>query len=466
MSAEVVNPFPNDPVNAGIDPKAGSALLYRQATGFERALADVDAQRLTAVYAELVRDQWDPDRISGRNLAYLAWAVGCNLWEADWDETFRRWWVKNQWTLKAQRGSALGLKRFVAAVKAETRRLIVPPASTYLLRSDTDAERAAYVARFPQLRVYPYVARETLPWLCYAGGRRVDGEGHRVWHKNGSFLGPLRPAFPTVQNQGGNYTRTAALWDRGVETTLTVRKIARVRGGEGAGWGFTPGVSAYDEQVVLPLEERLCLLRPARYLGAGAKRGVFPNEEPALRTVTIARSGPLELTQGKAQYQTVAPDVELLKLEPELVKEHHQARPAELYASRRQYLCGKFLPRSNAWRHVYERWYVFDADRVPEYRRKGVYLNHTRLGIDKFTAEVMVRIRVKRPRFLAHDSGWVYGFLGERNNEPINKVRRAVTASMALRDTVLIDTKTVRTLQVGDIIDASGRFAVGQLVPA
>ena len=93
----------------------------------------------------------------------------------------------------------------------------------------TDEERAAYVARFPQLRIYPYVAREQLPWLCY-NGKHYNGTGQlRVWNKNGAFLGPRWKMYPTIQNAGGKYTRTATLYDprTGEETTLTIRRIVR-----------------------------------------------------------------------------------------------------------------------------------------------------------------------------------------------------------------------------------------------
>lgn len=625
-----VNPYPNDPVNEDILATAGSDIIYRSATGLEKALADVESQRLIAIYAELIRDQWDPYRISRRNLPWLAWALGVNLWESWWSEEFQRYWVAQQWTLKTQRGSLVGLERFVRAVGSEVKHVYRPPAITYTLRSDTPAERAAYVARFPQLRLYPYVARVMLPWLCYSSSFPARGafgsvsfvnnpqDGHTVtfgvrtiifgtdvtigvdlaatmanliaWlaanpdpgllaypipplapvvgtvtlraielmnsspqvtpvayspegqttsfplensapelgapqlgqnsfvdfafiaetntialtaksagiegnsyklattaigatvssnvlsggkdasgsgtsGKNGSFVGPLRPIFPTVQNQGGNYTRTSKLWDRGTETTLTMRKIERVTTG-GVGWGFTPGVYAYDEEIVLPLDERICLLQNGRYLGGGEDYGVFPNATPKLRTITIARSGPLELSQGKAIYQTVVPQVPLLKLEPELVTVAHPIRSTELYASRKQYLTNKFLPPSNAWQFLYERWYLFDADRVPDYRRRGVYLDHTRLGMEEFSAEAKIQIITKMPRYKAHVSNYVYGFLSEPDYEPINRVRRAVNASKAVRDTILIDTKHTRVLQVGDIIRPDGRYTVGQLVEA
>jgi phage tail P2-like protein len=89
--------------------KPGSQLLYRAATGLERAMADVDAPRLLALQAELILDQWDPYAIGYRNLPVLAWAMGCRLWDDDWAEHTKRQWVAEQWHFQARRGTRAGI---------------------------------------------------------------------------------------------------------------------------------------------------------------------------------------------------------------------------------------------------------------------------------------------------------------------------------------------------------------------
>jgi P2-related tail formation protein len=41
---------------------------------------DVDGERLMRIPAELIKVQWNPWQISERNLPYLAWAMGVNLY--------------------------------------------------------------------------------------------------------------------------------------------------------------------------------------------------------------------------------------------------------------------------------------------------------------------------------------------------------------------------------------------------
>lgn len=451
---------------------AGAQTLYRNASGFMKAWADTDAWRITRTYAELIKEQWDADLISERNLPYLAWAKGVNLWEDWWSTEFKRYWVKNQWTIKYHRGSYLGLQEHVSAVGGKLKRAVVPPAKTFLRPNLTDAERAAYVARFPQLRLYPYVARIQLPWVCYASGHSYDRLGNLVKAKN-RFLNHM---YPTIQDAGGRYTRTATLYDplTKIETPLTVRKIANVVTGELAYNGFTPGVSAYDEEIVLPAKERVFYYlnqngtaAPKKFFGGGAFNGIFLGKKPALRTITISRSGPVSLTQGKAIYETAVPSEQFINLLPEYVSQVHPIIKRKVYLDHSFLSAGYYLARSRAWQFIYERWYLFDPDRVPDYKKGGTYLDHTRFGIHKYTAEALIEATTPFSKSWTWmgKGAFMRGFLKPRNDEAINRLRRGVTASMAERDTVLIDTKAHRQVEVGDLIDASGRYTIGQYIP-
>jgi hypothetical protein len=55
-------------------------------------------------------------------------------------------------------------------------------------------------------------------------------------------------------------------------------------------------------------------------------------------------------------------------------------------------------------------------------------------------------------------------FFAPQNTKMIEKVRRAVTASMAARDTIAINTRVKRQLQLRDVTVLDGRFTVGQWI--
>src|SRR5262245_34173328 len=114
------DPFKIPPANR--IPFPGALTLYRSSTGFERAAADTDAERLMDTYVEAIIDQWNPWQVAFEHLPFLAWAYGVNLWEPWWDETFKRSWTARQWYLKSIRGKRAGLDEFVAAVGGQVKR--------------------------------------------------------------------------------------------------------------------------------------------------------------------------------------------------------------------------------------------------------------------------------------------------------------------------------------------------------
>jgi phage tail P2-like protein len=105
------------PAPDGAEPidQPGARVLFSAATGLEKAMADVDAERIIRLPDWLITDQWDPQRISAQNLPWLAYAMGVNLWEPIWSEGTKRDWVTRQWQFKALRGTPAAIKMALAA---------------------------------------------------------------------------------------------------------------------------------------------------------------------------------------------------------------------------------------------------------------------------------------------------------------------------------------------------------------
>jgi phage tail P2-like protein len=460
----------SDPINPGILETAGEDLLYRNASGLEKSLATVDAYRLIATYAELVRDQWDPWAISYRNLGYLAWAMGVNLWEDDWGEAFRRWWVANQWTFKYYRGSDLGLQMAVEAINCKIVRLTRPPALFYPGAALTTAERQAYVARFPQLRLYPYAPRPQLPWLNYLGGVTYKGGPPKYVH-NGRFFGPLEKFYPTNFNAGGSYLRACTVYEprTGLETQCTVRRVYGVLAGK-----QTP---TYYDEITLPARKDNHF-----YPGTGNKYYFLPKGYPlnhtrrhaivlgaldstASRLVRVPRDGSLDITQFQAIFQTIVPGLNPLQVRPEWVFVEHPWHKYQFYC-KRSIGPKRFLVKSDAWMYLYERWYLFDPTRLPDYRRANTYIGRSRFGIRKYSAEAKIAAYWNWPKRYSYYGGFMGPgrFFAPQNTAMIEKVRRAVTASMAARDTIAINTRVKRQIQIRDVTLLDGRFAAGQWI--
>lgn len=464
-----INPYVNDPVNEDIQVDGGSQLIYRQAAPLEKALADVEWQRLSAVYAELPRDQWDPYKISSRNLPYLAWAVGVNLWEDDWSDEERRWWVANQWTFKQQRGSLLGTKNFVQAVGYKLLSAIRPPATFYPSKSLTNEERQAFNMRFPQLRLYPYQPRIPLPYLCWVA--KPTGTTDGTYTRNGSHLGPLRKMYPTSSDMGGKFTRAATYYEprTDVETPLTTRLVEPVDLG-------VQSVTNMQDVVVPARNANYWFLDqlgkwplPRGHAQSSNKHAIFLGADggTAKRVVRIPTDGSLDLSEFKAIYQTIAPDMTPLYVAPDYVATIFTAGPRTLFAgggTKKEYLTNKFLPTSVAWQYLYQRWFLFDPTRYPDLRRASVYMGQARLGIPKYTAEVKIEATSIIGKHYMRPGGFMRGYLYPPNTKVVDKVRRAVKASMALRDTVLINTAVKHVVSISDAPLADGSYYIGQYI--
>ena len=146
--------------------KFGQKILYRAASGLEKAMADVDAERLagiTGINAELIIDTWDPYYTFERNLPFLAWAYNIDLWEDGWSESTKREWTALALQFKSIRGTigAIQLalnyagRDFVDGISGyELVDYIVPPQGFYASPDLTVEEYNSWIRLMPQVRIY------------------------------------------------------------------------------------------------------------------------------------------------------------------------------------------------------------------------------------------------------------------------------------------------------------------------
>lgn len=154
----------SDIVTEGIVKYPGAKLIYRSASGLERALADVDGERITGTYAEIIIDQWDPYKISYNNLPYLGYAMGVLLWEDGWGESTQREWVARQFEYKSLRGTQDGIEMalnytgrdFVGPPGYTIVQAIRPPQGFYASPGLNKEEYDYWIHLMPELRITFY----------------------------------------------------------------------------------------------------------------------------------------------------------------------------------------------------------------------------------------------------------------------------------------------------------------------
>lgn len=411
-------------------------LLPQNRTAFEEA-ADLTGARVADLpldVPKLVR----PFEIPASFLPWAAWGLSVDFWEKEWPEDKHRLMLARSLRMHSRKGTATAIAEAVQIMGGEVRRFIVPPAKTHLSPAFTQVERDAYLAMFPQLRVYPFVARgvagRVTRFLSSPSGAAT------------SFAGPVR----AISLEASRYTRTAKMWDKGAETTLTIREVKT----EAVG---TVAATNYDEVILGPKATK------AIHLGAPPRaRGFLVDDQGvAKRILRIPRDASHEFRLGRETYTTVLPRAQLIDVRPQFIADRHPGQKGSVYAGGGSRIGNGFLPPTVSWQHLFERWHIHDPDRIPIERRRAMHLGHTRLGMPAYHAEASVRLLGKRPWRVA--SRFVQGYVISTSKKPIADAREAVRITKSLRDKVLLNTKTFRAVRPGDR-QKVGQTAVGDYI--
>lgn len=416
-------------------------LLPSNATRYERAHDGTDAARWP-LDVDIIRATKNAKRCPPELLPLLAWERGVDIWDDRWPIELKRHVVENAYRLHRLKGTLEGIRRYVSLSGGNLVGAIVPPDRPHLMPALTADERAEYLARFPQLRVYMYRARERDRYVTTTrGSMRLER----------SHLGRMFPADARALDR---YRREARLWDRGAETVLTRREFRRE----------TYDGSAYDyEEIILPQVPSTAI-----YGGQQPKARLFFGDAGVRQRLITARiDRTYAYALGDRMYRTVYPSLQPIEIEPELVHERHgrlfgAAFPGVRWQRPQRSFVGAqlYLPPTIAGDHVYERTYLWDKTRLPGERRRSTHIGHTRLGMPAFNAQIEVEIRGKRPRWQA--GRFVQGFVVASSGDKLNAVRRGAFLAQSARDRVLMDTKTLRPPHAGDRLRLG--FRLGTLV--
>ena len=405
------------------------SLLPGNATPFERALEKASGERWADVPVHLIRDYKDPWTCPEHLLHFLAYERSVDIWDDDWSIARKSWVVENWPRLEREKGTRAGLVDFIALRGARLNRLVTPPAKTFLMPAYSDAERERYLARFPQLRTYPFASRGVARFASFAGG---GGFGLAQ-----TFVGAVHPFDMATRDRYRRETRLYEPRDGG-ETVLTTRVIERI--------GFDGTAVAFEEIALPPIASTKI------HLGAAPKpRLFFGLAASAERIVSIRVDRPYGYAVGQVQYTAIQPGLTPIDLQPDLVAARGSRVAGQAFPRRGgAHLIGRYQPPSTAWQRLYERIYLFDPERAPDPRPRRSHLGATRLGMPPHVAEARVEIRGRRPsRAVAR---FVHGFPVAANPVPLEATLDAMNVAKRLSDQVLLDTTTRRTLRAGDPI--------------
>ena len=431
--------------------RPGAQTLYHSSTGLEKALADSEAERLIRIYAEAVVDVWDPYRIAYRNLPYLSWAMGVNMWQDEWKELTKRTWTARQWTFKSLRGTADGMRmavdyigRDVSPWGYQCTKFTVPPQRVYSGPTMTREEREEWLAQMPQLRVWRVQERG------WAGiGKSFYGGSSSLRLRNARFcLGAEPPNLKlcaiTPTTAITRLKRRARWIEKGVETDVTISEFGtywrvHLRSIEdGSVFTKRPFRPYAPKRFYIPTTapKRLITIMPKPRLPW--RSPVWPSLEP-----TTAE--PERLFYGSTRRRSVFCDLPMTG--------QHTLNQFSAY----------YVP-SDAWSRIYDRYSFNDETASLNSRRPVQFMGVGRYGFPKYTAWVGMSLRSRR-RFAVFNGIPFHKFYQPHDPTPVQRAKTAVQASKKIADRILLELGPVPSFIAGrPFLAAKNSFIVGRSI--
>lgn len=388
----------------------GADILYNAATGMERAGADVDGFRITALNAELIRDIWDPDACPANLLQYLAWAMGVEYWNDEWSITTKRQWVKSQWLFKSQRGTRSAIEMAVDYFGRDVSngmtvdRVTVQPQRVFSGPSLTREQREEWLSRMPQVRAWRVQeVGFASKYKSFYGSRADLRLRDRRFILNASY---------TIHSTALSRLKRRVRWiEDGVETDVSITEFG----------------TYFQIHKDAPEDGKVFCDRPF-----GGRHYIPSTASNRLLTI---------LPEARLAWRSpVTPTLRAITSEPERVTVSGTRRWGVF--------CDVSLPSfyvpSTAKYRIFERYAVLDSKQRDLRRPSQQYMGVGRYGFPPFTAWIDMTLNGRLNFWSAG-----YGFFNQRryflphDGRPLERARLATVAAKRLHDKILLRTGPV-----------------------
>lgn len=358
----------------------------------------------------------DIDRVPASVLPHLADQFHMRhtvSWRRAQTDAERRGLVKAAIARHRIKGTLAGFRLAAQDAGGRLAGAVVPPAKTYVGAALTMAERNAFVARHPQLRIYP---------------QRLTG------HKVGALLSNLHPGaavYPVQTDAALRLAPRAYLFRDGVETPLDVIERA---------------LQVSTRQATTITEVRATGTADALAFCGRPCRWPAKTDAAGRMYRLVLDSTYLEHSESLRR-QSVSPGLSPITIRYDWIA--GEGRAAGIHAGR--FVSGH-LQRSTARERIYKRTWLFDPD-VDITRRGGMsFCDSSRLSMPAFHAELAVALRGRaNPR---HAWRFVQGFLAQSDLTDYHDAFEAMRDVARASDRIAIDTAVVRPLSAGEHLSA------------
>jgi hypothetical protein len=414
---------------------AATSLLPAYRAAWEQALEQV-MRPLDPGIARL-RTLLQPWRLRADLLPWLGWGEDVPYWPED--ESLQRGICWRSHALHGRIGTRAGFRELARFMGAEVRRIEGHPAKSFL-GGWTPAARAAWLARQPQLRLYPRRARAAVT-------------GHPLGH---DWIGGTPPARTDALARA---TVRATLVHQGVETELTAIEW-RLESGAG---NATVTVARRGHSDGLHVGEPL----PGWTAASDAAARLYSIDQRAYRY----RVPVLLWRQTRPAFTPLATDVDVVAARaPRPGTCCVGDRPQYAYQGTRWALqrtgggptlgdC--FTARSDTETRLYRRQYLHDPSVAADSRPASAYLGRTKLGVPPWQADLWLRLPRRRASSFCLGDG--AGALAARDGAArIERTLRALDWMRVPHQRVLVDTQQHQAVRASRILYA-GRATAGEI---
>lgn len=456
-------------------------LLPRNASPLERALSAA-TERLDQIPVP-IDTLWNPERCPAHLLPWLAWALSVDIWNDAWSEAKKRYVCAQSFTLHKLKGTLEGIRRHVDLAGARLVRAIRPPDQPFLGSDLTREERAAWLGRFPQIRIFAH--RDIAPNSPEAllGGSAAIAENDLLYLGAGPAHEPPSEGeiaedtfFCVETDAAARVGRRAFLWDKGPHPLATgeetpLRWLERtVKRDE---------IVYYDhEQVLIPATDPNLVFCETMIFGDGPIGEFFPTENTAgNRIVSVYVERNTTIDDPQFTMRTIAPSLTPINIVSEKVAERGFAHAGvELFCGDRlRYLDPKtqehnsvetfldgYLVENDAGLRLYDRLYLHDAARGEASIDTTMYFGDCRLGMPAYHAELRVEVLGRREPWSFGE--FLGGFFEERDDRALNRALDAIECSMSGRDTIHVRTALMQPITTRNRISTRDGFRSGDLI--
>lgn len=399
---------------------AQTHLLPPNSEPLEKALAAV-GERTDAIGIDW-QAYLDPLTTPVHFLPVLAHAYSVDIWNPKWSVHHQRRVIADAIYHHRIKGTLAGLEAYAGIVGSEIIRTIRPPGTFFLSGGMSEEQRAALADRMPQIRIYTRALRSSAGKRLFLSARSYSALG-------ASFVADSKAAERTRPR--------ITFVERGIEQPINVEEITDI----------IPGLG-------YALYERALLRRPRRrsvtYLGKSLRFLVSLDHNRSVAAFRRADGAPSVIRYG---------------MRPATVQPEAEYTPAK--AGRAAFfgrpLHRRYWSNMRSETRVFERIVIWDPEMVPR-RRGASYLGVSRFGVAPFTAELVVHVPSIKPRRALLVGGFFGSFFAASDGEKYRETLRALRAAKSARDTILINTKTYRSPQAGQLIVAGTPFIAGRLL--